>query len=94
MLEGRKVFFVFSFCLEISLFFRMVAASTDEPAYDAILLKYNTVSVSVTVTSQVTQRPSCHGYECESIRTISVLRFIMEENLAFDNERQIRSFTE
>jgi len=79
-------------------YLRVAAASAAEPAHNALLLKYDAVTVSVTVTSQVTQRPSCHGMSVSpSGRFPSDLRrpcgSFMEGNPAFDNERQISSFT-
>jgi len=77
---------------------RMAAASAAEPAHDALLLKYKAATVSVTVTSQVAQRPSCHGMSVNpSGHFPSDLRIpcgsLMEGNPPFDNERQITSFT-
>jgi len=72
----------------------VAAASAAEPALSALLLTYE----AATVTSQVAKRPSCHGMSVSpSGRFPSDLRrpcgSLMEGNLAFDNERQIRSFT-
>jgi len=40
---------------------RVAAASAAERAHDALLFNYEAATVSATVTSQVTQRPSGHG---------------------------------
>jgi len=73
---------------------RVAAASAAEPAHDALLLKYEAAKVSVTVTSQVAQRQSCHGMSVSPSRRFpSDLRrpcsSSMEEHPAFDTERQI-----
>jgi len=47
--------------VRVFLLFRVAAASAAESVHDALLLKSEAATLSVKVTSQVTQRPSCHG---------------------------------
>jgi len=80
-LANVGVFFLFNL--------RVAAASAAEPAHDALLFKYEAATVSVTVTSQVAQRPSCHGMSVSpSGRLPSDLRrpcgSLMEGNSAFN----------
>ena len=92
---GKKLYL-----LDISKYFscfRAAAASAAEPAQDDVMFNYVAPTVSVTVTSQVAQRPSLHGLNVRlSGRYPSDLRrlcgSLMEGSPAFDNGRQIRSF--
>ena len=82
---------------EYFISFRVAAASAAEPAQEDVRLRYKIATVSVTVTSQVAQRPFCYGMSVRpSGRFPSVLRrpcgSLMDGNPALDSEHQIRSF--
>ena len=78
--------------------FLLAAASAAESAQEDVTLRYEAATVSVTVTSQVAQRPSFHGMSVRpSGRLPSALRrpcgSLMEGNPDLESERQIISFT-
>jgi hypothetical protein len=59
--KGQWNIKIFGSNFGIFLYFREATASAAESAQEAVLFQYEAASVSVTVTSQVAQRPSCHG---------------------------------
>ena len=72
----------------------MAAASAAAPAQEDVRLKYEVATVSVTVTSQVAQRPFGHGMSVRpSGRFPSVLRrpcgSLMDGNPAFDSDQVV-----
>jgi len=78
--------------------FLLAAASAAEPAQADVAFRYEAATLSVTVTSQVAQRPSFHGVSVRpSGRLPSALKkpfgSLIEGNPALVRERQSRSFT-
>ena len=78
--------------------FLVAAASAAEPAQADVAFRYEAATVSVTVTSQVAQRPSFHGVSVRpSGRLPSALRrpcgSLIDGKPALESERHIKSFT-
>jgi len=75
--------------------FLLAADSAAEPGLADVALRYEAATVSVTVTSQVAQRPSFHSLSARpSGRLPSALKpcgSLIEENPALESKRQIRT---